>query len=231
MRSRSSCDISASRGGTCRFRRRRDTSTTRPRPSLTCLPAIAKQAQFLHAPDQRPRVANAVAVSLRTLARIMRTEAALDRSSPMTCQARTGCREAVQRHCTEVPIFEQVAASRRVVSAMTMASGCATACSRAARFGVSPSAVCSRAAPAFTSSPTTTRPVAMPMRTCRRSREHVELGDVARRAQAPHARRARRCLHRRGDNRSRPAHRRPCSGRRSHRSVQRCRRRSGDMRR
>ena len=48
-------------------------------------------------------------------------------------------------------------------SAITTVPGAATCCSRAARFGVSPTTACSRAAPSPTKSPTTTRPVAMPM--------------------------------------------------------------------
>ncbi len=56
--------------------------------------------------------------------------------------------------------------SRRVLGAITTAPGSASACSRAARFGVSPTTACSCASPEPTRSPTTTRPVAMPTRTC-----------------------------------------------------------------
>ena len=49
-------------------------------------------------------------------------------------------------------------------SAITTAPGAAASCSRAARFGVSPTTASSRAAPSPTRSPTTTRPVAIPTR-------------------------------------------------------------------
>jgi hypothetical protein len=51
---------------------------------------------------------------------------------------------------------------RRVLSAMTSVPGCASTCSRAARFGVSPMTPRSCAAPVPIRSPTTTRPLAMP---------------------------------------------------------------------
>ena len=50
---------------------------------------------------------------------------------------------------------------------ITTAPGSASACSRAARFGVSPTTSCSWAAPTPMRSPTTTSPVAMPTRTCK----------------------------------------------------------------
>ena len=56
-------------------------------------------------------------------------------------------------------------ASRRVVAAITTVFGAAADCSRAARFGVSPTTLRSCASPAPMSSPTTTRPVASPTRT------------------------------------------------------------------
>ena len=51
-------------------------------------------------------------------------------------------------------------------SAMTTVSGSAIACSRAARFGVSPTTPRSCASPDPMRSPTTTSPVAIPTRTC-----------------------------------------------------------------
>jgi hypothetical protein len=50
------------------------------------------------------------------------------------------------------------------VPAMTTVPGPATPCSRAARFGVSPTTACRWVAPSAMRSPTTTTPVAMPMR-------------------------------------------------------------------
>ena len=60
--------------------------------------------------------------------------------------------------------------SRRVAWLITTLPGAASACSRAARFGVSPTTACSCAAPSPTSSPTTTSPVAIPTRGCQRAR-------------------------------------------------------------
>ena len=65
----------------------------------------------------------------------------------------------------------------RVLGAITTASGSARACSRAAKFGVSPTTPCSCAAPDPTRSPTTTSPVAMPTRTCSCVRPRLEPAD------------------------------------------------------
>src|SRR5262252_3090770 len=56
--------------------------------------------------------------------------------------------------------------SRRVLGPITTVPGSASACNRAARFGVSPTTACSCATPWPTRSPTTTSPVAIPTRTC-----------------------------------------------------------------
>ena len=53
-----------------------------------------------------------------------------------------------------------------MLGAITTVPGSASACSRAARFGVSPTTACSCAAPSPIRSPTTTSPVAIPTRTC-----------------------------------------------------------------
>ena len=58
---------------------------------------------------------------------------------------------------------------RRVLVAMTTLFGPASAWRRAARLGVSPTTVSSCAAPVPIFSPTTTRPVAIPTRTCKAS--------------------------------------------------------------
>jgi hypothetical protein len=54
--------------------------------------------------------------------------------------------------------------SRRVLSETTTVFGSAMTCSRAAKFGVSPTTACSWADPVPIRSPTTTKPVAMPIR-------------------------------------------------------------------
>ena len=66
-----------------------------------------------------------------------------------------------------------------VVPAMTTIAGSATACSLAARFGVSPTTACRWAAPSPMRSPTTTRPVAMPMRVSSVLRDGVVSRDAA----------------------------------------------------
>src|SRR5215468_6973873 len=62
-------------------------------------------------------------------------------------------------------LFAPPARSRRGVGPITMESGAAAACTRAARFGVSPTTPRSCASPVPTRSPTTTNPVPMPIRT------------------------------------------------------------------
>ena len=64
--------------------------------------------------------------------------------------------EALELGRAEVDVLEQAAEQVLVPSAMTTLPGSASACSRAARFGVSPTTACSCAAPSPISSPTTT---------------------------------------------------------------------------
>ena len=82
---------------------------------------------------------------------------------------------------------------RRVSASMTAQPGSASDCSRAARFGVSPITACSCAAPAPSRSPTTARPLAMPMRAANRSPVGARPG---RPPPAWRGRRARRARHR-----------------------------------
>ena len=101
---------------------------------------------------------------------------------------------------------------RRVAASITTLPGPASDCSRAARFGVSPTAVCWREFPEPIGAPMTTRPVAMPTRTSRSSpRTGVSLTAAA--TQVQPGRRVRRLppAIRASQNRSAP--RRPRSGR------------------
>ena len=90
-----------------------------------------------------------------------RLTTALGRS---TCHAGTGPAMPFTSTAPRSRYSKRSPTSRRVPAAITTAFGSARACSRAARFGVSPTTDCSRAEPSPIRSPTTTRPVAMPMR-------------------------------------------------------------------
>ena len=93
-------------------------------------------------------------------------------------------------------------------------------CSRIARSGVSPTRPRSRASPSPISSPTTTRPVEMPIRTLRSAAcSRPELRDRLDQREAGARPPARRRPHARADSRNRPWRHRP--------SIWRCGRRSG----
>ena len=83
-------------------------------------------------------------------------------------EGRHGILQAFQLHASQFATVEQV---RQAVALWPHRPRCrfgsARACNRAARFGVSPIAVCWRASPLPIGSPITTRPVAIPMRTRR----------------------------------------------------------------
>ena len=86
----------------------------------------------------------------------------------MTSYADISLGESLYLELAHVPELEQVAekfARARGVS-ITTASTCASACIRAARFGVSPTTLCSCAAPSPIVSPTTTSPVRNPKARC-----------------------------------------------------------------
>ena len=74
-------------------------------------------------------------------------------------------REALRRHRAEVLVLKQTAGQ----AMRTLRDHHRARIGEAARFGVSPTTACSCAAPAPMRSPTTTGPVAMPMRTRSRS--------------------------------------------------------------
>jgi hypothetical protein len=89
--------------------------------------------------------------------------------SPTTRQARCASANPARDRGPRSSISNRLPICRRVPSEMTRVPGWATACSRAARFGVSPTTPRSCAAPAPIRSPTTTRPLATPSRTFSRS--------------------------------------------------------------
>ena len=111
------------------------------------------------------------------------------------------------------------------LSAITSVFGVASACSRAARFGVSPTTPRSCAAPSPIRSPTTTSPVAMPSRT-RRCFARRQAGRPRRSPRARRAPPARHRPHAPADSRNRSARRRPCTWRQSRRSGRPSRRRA-----
>ena len=85
--------------------------------------------------------------------------------SCMTAQAGTGALKPFNSCSPSAFSSKALPSSRRVDSETTIVSGSARACSREARFGVSPTTPRSRASPSPISSPTMTRPVEMPIRT------------------------------------------------------------------
>ena len=121
-------------------------------------PAPQQQFEFFFPPDQRGQAA-----------RVQRLEAAFRRTRP---QRRPGPRrpgDALEVLAPRGPASSnRLPSSLRVPSAMTTVSGSAIACRRAARFGVSPTTPRSCASPDPMRSPTTTSPVAIPTRTCKR---------------------------------------------------------------
>ena len=86
------------------------------------------------------------------------------RASRMIDQAVTGDTKPFKACGPSAASLNAAPNSTRVDSATTTPPGSAKACSRAARFGVSPTTPRSRASPSPISAPTTTRPVAMPAR-------------------------------------------------------------------
>ena len=95
---------------------------------------------------------------------MQRLEAALGPALAFDPPDRDGLGEALQPLRAEIAQLEQPPTRRRVAWLITTLPGAASACSRAARFGVSPTTASSCAAPSPIRSPTTTRPVAMPTR-------------------------------------------------------------------
>ena len=196
------------------------------------LPAIAKQAQFLRAPDQRRRFDIVAGSWARAVARIMRTEAASGRLLRR--------RPATHAPGPANPLSATAPRSRHSNRPLDKASGglgnddgvgfCDRLQSRREVRRFTERGLLARGARIHqladdhqTGCDTDAYVQAL--------REHIGARRCSRRAQAPHAPRARRCLRSLADNRNRRAHRPPCSGRRSHRSVQPCRRRSDDRRR
>ena len=85
--------------------------------------------------------------------------------SPRTRHARTGSTKPFSSTIPSSSYSKIPLVSLCVFASITTLSGSAKVCSRAARFGVSPTTPRSWDSPAPTRSPTTTRPVAIPTRT------------------------------------------------------------------
>src|SRR5215471_12449730 len=85
--------------------------------------------------------------------------------APMTRQTGTGSLKPVMETLPRARYSKSPPTRRRVLPSMTTVSGSASACSREARLGVSPTTPCSCDAPSPMRSPTITKPVAMPTRT------------------------------------------------------------------
>ena len=124
---------------------------------LGARPAAQQQVDLLVAADQRGQRRSAQCL-----------EPARDDARTQHLPGRHRPGDALELDGAEIAALEQVADQPPRGRGDHDLSGPARACRRAARFGVSPTAVCCRASPAPIGSPTTTSPVAMPMRTCKR---------------------------------------------------------------
>ena len=196
-RSPAAAPAARARGATCRSRARRRAGRPAPRRPWRA-PSGPEAGQLLLAADQRQRRARLGASNRSSTTR-----------SPITAKARTGASMPLSDAGPRSSSSNMPPTRRRVASEMTTLPGSARACSRAARFGVSPTTTSSRAAPSPTRSPTTTRPVAIPTRAASGSPAGVRAGRPPRRSPSPPGRRARPHPRAPGASRSRPARRRP----------------------
>ena len=124
-----------------------------PLAALRLLPAAEQQLDFLVTPDER------------RLSRAQCLEAAGRRALTDDPPGVLRLGKAGERLRPEIGEFEQPADLPARGSAMTIVFGSASPCTRAARFGVSPTTPRSCDAPAPIRSPTTASPVATPIRT------------------------------------------------------------------
>jgi len=129
-----------------------ETSTTRPSPDFAC----CQRRNNRSSSSSRPT--SGVAPERNASKRLTTP------LSPTTRQAGCGSAKPASGCGPRSSISNSVPICLRVPSATTKVLGRASACRRAARFGVSPTTPRSCAAPAPIRSPTTTRPVAMPIR-------------------------------------------------------------------
>ena len=139
------------RGATCRSRARPRAAPPGPRRPW---PA-ASGAAAARSPRRGRPAASGSAVCLAS----NRPSA---RPSPATRQTASGSAKPLRRCGPRSSSSNRPPTSRRVAWLITTLPGSASACRRAARFGVSPTTASSRAAPSPIRSPTTTCPVAMP---------------------------------------------------------------------
>ena len=177
-----------------------ESSATWPSPSRRVAPAVEEQRHFVLAPDEG-----------RHALRPRRLEAA---DVLRLAQDRPGGNRRVEALQVLRPQAPSTRTRRPAAAASTRRSRrCPArpgACNRAARLGVSPTTACSCADPCPTRSPTTTMPVAMPMRTFSATlRGRFELRDDGRRCPGRLGPPVRRPPHGRAESRNRPAPRRP----------------------
>src|SRR5262249_32623556 len=119
---------------------------------LSLLPATEKKLYFLVTPDQR-RLHGAQGL-----------EPACGAALTKTCQARCASENPASCCSPRSSSSNNSPICSRVLAAITRVDGVASACSRAARLGVSPTTDCSCAEPSPITSPTITNPVAAPTR-------------------------------------------------------------------
>ena len=129
-----------------------ESSTTWPSPSRACCQRSSRSATSCSRPTSGVRPVARASKRLPTA------------RSPSTRHAPTASAKPLSDCGPRSSSSNAVPSSRRVDVGDHDAAGRAMACRRAARFGVSPTTVSSRAEPSPTRSPTTTSPVAMPTR-------------------------------------------------------------------
>ena len=127
-------------------------NTTRPSP----VPALSHRRSSNSSSSSRPTRASRPRRSASKRLSIM--------LSPTTVHARSGAGRPFKLDRTSSRYSKRSPVRSRVESEITTLPGSAAACRRAARFGVSPTATVSSDEPDPMRSPTTTTPVAMPIR-------------------------------------------------------------------
>ena len=145
---------SAAGGATCQSRLSQNRNDL-PRPSVPAASAGRKLRDSSARPSRGPRVAGT------------RAPNGFQPPFPQTSHTRVIARHSLQFMRPEVAALNRSPNSLRVSSATSTVFGSAMACSLAARFGVSPTTPRSCAAPLPMWSPTTTTPVATPIRIAR----------------------------------------------------------------
>ena len=175
-----------------------ESNTSWPSPALACSQRSSSR------PTSWPRPTNCERSALRVASKRL-----TPRCSPVTMYARMGSARPFTLRGPRAASTKRSPTIRRVESAMTTLSGPASASKRAARFGVSPTTLTSRATSSPTMSPTTTAPVATPTGRTARRLATAAAPSPRRSPGDPPSRRARRRPRSPADSRNKPSRHRP----------------------